>query len=56
MKRLLPDFYRARIDLEVRDVKHVSQVVTMLNAQTMEYVHADNSGTDLQTEVVNLLQ
>tara|TARA_R110000751_G_scaffold31144_1_gene79228 strand:+ start:2314 stop:4605 length:2292 start_codon:yes stop_codon:yes gene_type:complete len=30
-----PDFYRARIDLEVRDVKHVSQVVTMLNAQTM---------------------
>jgi hypothetical protein len=28
----------------------------VLNAQTMEYVHADNSGTDLQTEVVNLLQ
>ncbi len=30
-----PDFYRARIDLEVRDVKHVSQIVTMLNAQPM---------------------
>ncbi|TYO91619.1 RelA/SpoT family protein [Oceanicella actignis] len=28
-----PDFYRARIDLEVRDVKHVSQIVTMLDAQ-----------------------
>ncbi len=28
-----PDFYRARIDVEVRDVKHVSQIVTMLNAQ-----------------------
>ena len=28
----------------------------VLNAQTMEYVHGDNAGTDLQTEVVNLLQ
>jgi len=30
-----PDFYRARIDLEVRDVKHVSQVVTLLSAQAV---------------------
>jgi GTP pyrophosphokinase len=30
-----PDFYRARFDLEVRDVKHVSRLVTALNAQPM---------------------
>ena len=28
-----PDFYRARIDLEVRDARHVAQVVTHLAAQ-----------------------
>ncbi len=28
-----PDFFRARVDVEVRDTKHVSQIVTMLNAQ-----------------------
>jgi GTP pyrophosphokinase len=28
-----PDFYRARIDVDVRDVKQIAQVVTMLTAQ-----------------------
>ncbi|MGM0585408.1 MAG: RelA/SpoT family protein [Pseudomonadota bacterium] len=28
-----PDFYRARFDLEVRDVKHLSQLLTRLSAQ-----------------------
>jgi GTP pyrophosphokinase len=28
-----PDFYRMRIDLEVRDVKHISQIITALAAQ-----------------------
>jgi GTP pyrophosphokinase len=28
-----PDFYRMRIDLEVRDVKHMSQIITALAAQ-----------------------
>ena len=33
-----PDFYRARFDLEVRDVKHVSQIVGQLAAEPI--IHA----------------
>ncbi|MFT7027986.1 MAG: GTP pyrophosphokinase, partial [Paracoccaceae bacterium] len=30
-----PDFYRARVDVEVRDVKHLNRIVTQLAAEPL---------------------